>query len=95
MELKPVKLADAPHAGLVRPFETSETAQWRRRAEILTALNNIHNLADEARLRLDWRDKRSETPDEDLKVAEEALAELRKEMGILWPGESDDRKETL
>lgn len=71
--------------GLVRPFEASETAQWRRRAEILTALNNIHDLADEARLRLDWRDKRSETPDEDLKVAAEALAQLRKEMDVLWP----------
>lgn len=89
MSTKTDNAANVRCTGLVRPFEASETAQWRRRAAILTSLNNIHDLADEARLRLDWRDKRSETPDADLQVAAEALAELRKEMDVLWPNAQD------
>jgi hypothetical protein len=82
-QTNPAQPVDLPR--LVRPFAASETAQWRRRAEILTALNNIHDLSDEARKRLDWRETRSETPTADLEVAAEALAELSKAVEVLWP----------
>lgn len=70
---------------LVGPFRESETAAWRERQRILTALSEIHDLADEARHSLDWREAISETPEADLRRAEAALRELRAQFEALWP----------
>jgi len=75
---------------LVGPFETHETKEWRRRAEILEALGNMVSLANEARLNLNWRE--TDPNDEDvtrkLTLAGVALRELRDTVTVLWPNAS-------
>lgn len=76
---------------LVGPFAPSETGAWRRRAEILEALGDIRDLADEAYLCLDWRERITEeqTPEQQLRQAAEALREMMKSLAAIWPNSQD------
>lgn len=74
---------------LVGPFERSLTSQWRQRDATLEALENIKYLADELHLLLNWRERESETIDDDLKKAGQRIADLYDEFLVLWPNGPD------
>ena len=63
---------------LVRPFLPGNTKDWRRRSTIITTLNNIRDLADEASRCLD--DVRN------VKQAADALKDMEGHLAALWPG---------
>ena len=66
---------------LVRPFQHGNTSQWPERQRIRSALENIHDAADEASRCLEMDERLHERLDQ----ASQAIRELEVAVHSLWP----------